>query len=88
MECHGCGLSHWVRPAGRSRRPLHPLRDDPTPVPRQLARPCRALTAGAGWAIWLLPIVVALVGFHLAWITLSEKGPNITISGYLRRFRV
>jgi len=31
-------------------------------------------------AIWLLPIVAALVGVYLAWVTLSEKGPTITIS--------
>lgn len=30
--------------------------------------------------IWLVPIVAALVGVYLAWITLSEKGPTITIS--------
>ncbi len=31
-------------------------------------------------AIWLIPIVAALVGVYLAWVTLSEKGPTITIS--------
>jgi paraquat-inducible protein B len=30
--------------------------------------------------IWLVPIVAALVGVYLAWITFSEKGPTITIS--------
>lgn len=30
--------------------------------------------------IWLVPIVAALVGVYLAWITLSEKGPTITIT--------
>jgi paraquat-inducible protein B len=30
--------------------------------------------------IWLVPIVAALVGVYLAWITLSDKGPTITIT--------
>ncbi|MGO4126834.1 intermembrane transport protein PqiB [Inquilinus sp. YAF38] len=30
--------------------------------------------------IWLVPIVAALVGVYLAWITFSEKGPTITIT--------
>lgn len=30
--------------------------------------------------IWLVPIVAALVGVYLAWVTFSEKGPTITIS--------
>ena len=30
--------------------------------------------------IWLIPIVAALVGLYLAWITFSEKGPTITIT--------
>jgi paraquat-inducible protein B len=30
--------------------------------------------------IWLVPIVAALVGVYLAWITFSEKGPTISIS--------
>ncbi|MDZ5454880.1 intermembrane transport protein PqiB, partial [Labrys sp. ZIDIC5] len=31
-------------------------------------------------AIWLIPIVAAAIAFYLGWVTLSEKGPVITIT--------
>jgi paraquat-inducible protein B len=52
------------------------LRDTPAPVPPapRVDRKRRLP------AIWLIPIVAALAALYLGWITLSEKGPTITIS--------
>ncbi|WP_225769826.1 intermembrane transport protein PqiB [Inquilinus sp. Marseille-Q2685] len=55
------------------------LRDTTAPVPPAAPTP-RIDRKRRLSPIWLLPIVAALVGLYLAWITFSEKGPTITIS--------
>jgi len=57
------------------------LRDTATPVPPVPAHPAPRIDRRRRLpAIWLVPIVAALVGLYLAWVTVSEKGPTITIS--------
>lgn len=31
-------------------------------------------------AIWLIPVVAAAIALYLGWVTLSEKGPVITVT--------
>ncbi len=53
-------------------RPMpEPPREPPTPVIRRR----RGLPL-----VWLVPLVAALIGGWLAWRTLSERGPSITIT--------
>ena len=52
------------------------MSDIPPQVPQAVVH-----TRGMRWSwIWLLPLVTALIGGWLAWNTLSQRGPLITIS--------
>lgn len=52
------------------------MSDTPPSVPQAVVR-----TRGIRWSwIWLLPLVTALIGGWLAWDTLSQRGPLITVS--------
>ncbi|MGK9167134.1 MCE family protein [Inquilinus limosus] len=57
------------------------LRDTAVPTPPAPAPPAPRIDRRRRLSpIWLVPIVAALVGVYLAWVTFSEKGPTITIS--------
>ncbi|TSD83744.1 MCE family protein [Mycobacterium sp. KBS0706] len=58
---------------------VHTLRDTAAPVPPAPLAP-RIDRKRRFSPIWLIPIVAALVGVYLAWVTQSEKGPTITIT--------
>ncbi|MGL4959833.1 MAG: intermembrane transport protein PqiB [Inquilinus sp.] len=59
---------------------IETLRDTTAPTPSAPAHPAPRIDRRRRLpAIWLVPIVAALIGVYLAWVTFSEKGPTITV---------
>ena len=60
--------------------PAHLHRTHRRPLPGQIRRPRSKAEHGRRFSlVWLIPIVAAAVGAWLAYKTLSERGPEITI---------
>jgi len=74
-----------VTPCGSTRAPGHPhphesrMSDQPPPEPPPPPRAIVHRRRGFS-AIWLLPIVAAVIGGYLAFTSLSRRGPTIVIS--------